>query len=93
MISMIYDKPINYNKPSFVHCRNNQIDIEVRQFCAKCFISVNSPGKAFSNCGSLYRHLIMQHSGTDKNIPPTTKKCIEELQIVSDQIIRGLIMK
>lgn len=92
MISMNYDKPVQSKKPLRVHARNNLIKIDGRLFCAKCFQSVQSPGKAFKNCGSLYRHLIMMHSGPDKNHSPSTEKCVEQLQIVSNQVIRGWIM-
>ena len=87
---MVYTTPIKKQHCLEISPGANKIEIEGRIFCQKC-VSDHHTSKTFRTCQSLFYHLTKNHSGRDKMIPPNREECLEQLQVLSDLIVRGVL--
>ena len=76
---------------SFIPCSKNKIILQEKIKCPKCLQDPDKRrrSKQFTNCRSLFYHLVCAHNGSDENLSPSKLNCIEELQRMSD----GITMK
>jgi len=78
---MIKNKQVPSNKPEYPHCSQNTTAIEGRLFCGMCLKS-----RKFKTPKSIYSHYVQFHTD-DYRLP----KYVEDLQIISNQISRGVL--
>ena len=87
---MVYTTPIKKQHCLEVSSCANKITIEGRLFCQKCFLDHHT-SKTFRTCQSLFYHLTKNHSDEDKAMHPSRDECLEQLQVLSDLIVRGVL--
>ncbi len=86
------DKSRDSRNGKFPKCGSNITKIEGLLFCWKCMQEKKrGRNRSFPNCSKLYRHLTISHSGSDKNEFPARDDCIEQLQIISNAIVLGVL--
>ena len=79
-------------KEQFPNCSSNTIEIHGNLHCWKCRAERRRGKiKRFDNTRSLFYHLIKHHSGMDKQSYPKLEDCIEQLQIISNAIVLGVL--
>ena len=81
---------VQVNKDSIFHCCHDVIEIKGILICEKCPGGIFNK-KKFKTCKSIYFHYVREHSGSDRNVPPSRDDCIERLQGVSNAIQIGLL--
>ena len=89
---MLTTNSVLIDKEQFPNCSSNTTEIHGNLHCWKCREErKRGKIKKFDNCRSLFFNLTHHHSGMDKESYPKLEDCIEQLQVISNAIVLGVL--
>ena len=93
-ISTRYSKR-HLNKKKLPNCSINSTKLPFLLYCWKCASGrrevCNRRSRKFTTIRQLFFHIVVCHSGIDRNEYPSRDACVKQLQVLADMIFLGVL--